>query len=266
MQSSPSAEIDPVEALMVTVGLKAIISRTVEKFRQGDLRRAVMLGKEIQRLARDLVNGELKAAGTSEFNYRPLLKDLARGWDQEQVIEMMAQFPPEFGVHTTGLLIRSKQIIDALLTDYPQTNYVTATGSINLVPSDLKIFKFAQVLEVLVDPLEVFGLMAEGGLLQTQVAIVRRAYPSISDAIDAALLDETVKAKARDKAFELPGLTEIGVRAWYGKGPISTSSLKLAQSAIDTANQRKQDQAAAPTSGNLPRAQQTTAQAVESSR
>lgn len=260
----PSSEIDPVEALLVTVGLKAIISRKVETYRKSQLALAAKLPREIQRLAHELVTGELKPAGTSEFKYEGMLRDLALGWDQEQVFEMMAKFPPELAVHTTGLVIRSKAIVDALLTDYPQTNYITATGSVNLVPSDKKIFKFTQVLEVICDPLSVFGLMAEGGLLQTQVAAVRKIYPTISTAIDAAILEETVKAKAKSKAFELKPLAEIGVRAWFGKGPLPTEALKKSQDGVAAANQRKQAQTNPQAGGNLPRAQQTTAQKVES--
>jgi len=254
--------IDPVEALMVTVGLKAIISREVEKFRKSDLKEAAELPKTISRLAGQLVAGELRSGGTAAFNYRGMLKDLARGWDPEQVEEMMAQFPPEIGQHTTGLVVRAKAIIDALQKDYPQTNYVTATGSINLVPADKKIFKFVQVLEALCDPLSVFGLMAEGALLQTQVAIVRKVYPSLSGAIDAALLEATVKAKAERKSFELTPRAEIGVRAWFNKGPVSTDMLKKSQASVDRTNAKN---AAAAPSASMPLAEQTKAQRVESS-
>lgn len=255
--------IDPVEALMVTVGLKAIISREVEKFRKSHMREAAQLPKEIAGLASKLVDGELRSGGGAAFNYRGMLKDLARGWDPEQVEEMMAQFPAEIGQHTTGLVVRSKAIIDALLTDYPQTNYVTATGSINLVPADKKIFKFVQVLEVLCDPLSVFGLMSQGALLQTQVAIVRKVYPSLSSAIDAALLEATVRAKAEKKSFELNPRAEIGVRAWFGKGPLSTDALKKSQDAVARTNAK--NAAAMPPPGGAPiAAEQTKAQRVES--
>lgn len=255
--------IDPIEALMVTVGLKAIISRAVEKFRKSDLKEAVDLPKDIARLAGELVDGDLRSGRTSEFNYRGMLKDLARGWDPEQVEEMMSHFPPQIAQHATGLVVRSKAVIDALQKDYPQTNYITATGSINLVPADKKIFKFVQVLEVLCDPLSIFGLMAEGALLQTQVAIIRKVYPSLSGAIDAALLDATVKAKADKKSFELTPRAEIGVRAWFGKGPLETGALKKSQASVDRSNAKNAAQAA-PAAG-LPLAEQTKAQRVESS-
>ena len=255
--------IDPVEALMVTVGLKAIISREVEKFRKSDLKEAAELPKTINGLARKLVDGDLRSGGTAAFNYRGMLKDLAEGWAPEQVEQMMAQFPPEIGQHTTGLVVRSKAIINALQQDYPQTNYVTATGSINLVPADKKIFKFVQVLEVLCDPLSIFGLAAEGALLRTQTAIVRKVYPTLAAAIDAALLDAVVKAKADKKSFELTPRAEIGVRAWFSKGPVETSMLKKSQAAVDRTNAKNAVQASAP--ANMPLTEQTKAQRVESS-
>lgn len=255
--------LDPVEALMITVGLKAIISRKVEKFSKGKLREASEIPGDIVDLAKTLVAGELRASKSGAFNYHGTLKDLARGWDPQQVEEMMAQFPPEIGIHTTGLVVRSKAIIDALVTDYPQTNYVTATGSINLVPADKKIFKFVQVLEVLCEPLLVFEKMADGSISPAQVAIVRKVYPSLSQAIDAALLDATVTAKARSKAYELPPVTEIGVRRWFDKGPLSEGGLQKAQDSVAKANERKNAASAPPAGANLPKAQQTLSQKVE---
>jgi hypothetical protein len=257
-------EIDPVEKLMVTVGLRALISREVERFKKSDLKTANDLPKTISKLASDMVNGTLEAAGNSDFDYKSMLKDLARGWEPEQVVEMMAAFPPDLAVYSTALVLKAKAVIEGLEHDYPQTNYVTATGSINLVPADKKIFKFVQVLEALCDPLQVFALMAAGALLQTQVKAVRLVFPKLSQAIDAAILQATLKAKAAKKSFELEPLAEIGVRAWFGKGPIPTDSLKKAQAAVDRSQQRNDARQAPPTSSNVSRDQQTLSQRVES--
>lgn len=256
--------IEPVERLMVVVGLRALISRAVEKFKRSHAREFDELPKEVAKLAGKLVGGELVPGSSSDFNYRSMLKELARGWDPEQVTEMMASFPPGLMVYSTALLLRAKTVIEEMQANYPQTNYVTATGSINLVPADKKIFRWTQVMEVLVDPLSVFSLMQEGALLQSQVKAMRTVYPSLSTAIDAALLEATVKEKAKTKSFELAPRAEIGVRAWFGKGPLPLESLKKAQAANTRANERRENQQAAPTNAPIPRAQQTLAQRVES--
>ncbi len=103
--------------------------------------------------------------------------------------------------------------------------------------------------------------MADGSLLQTQVKAVREVYPTLSTAIDAAILEATIKQKAKSKAFELSPRAEIGVRAWFGKGPIPTESLKKAQAAVDRSNERHDSQPSPSTTVN--RTQQTQTQRVE---
>ena len=49
----------------------------------------------------------------------------------------------------------------------------------------------------------VFPLMNTGALLRSQATAVRQLYPTMSEAIDAAIpQDATIKAKAAKKSFE----------------------------------------------------------------
>jgi hypothetical protein len=249
---------------MVVVGLKALLSREVERFKRSQMREFDELPKEILKLANALVNGDLTSGSGSDFEYRSMLKELARGWEPEQVVQMMAQFPPEMAVYSTALVLKAKTMVEDFLKNYPQTNYVTATGSINLVPADKKIFKFTMILEVVADPLRVFGMMSDGSLNIAQANAVRTAYPSLSTAIDAALLEAVMRKKAATKSFELSPLTEIGVRAWFGKGPISEKSLKMSQASVDANKDRQAANRGTATAG-LDKTEQTQAQRVEAS-
>ena len=241
--------IDAVERLMLAVGFRAIVSRAVERITKGKLNEVQDIGKRVAALANDLVNGALGPSSSPEMNYRATLKDLARGWDQQQLEATVEQFPPEYRSDGHALVLKANKVIQAMLSQYPVVNYVTVTGSANLIPDDVRIFKFVTVLEVIDDPLSVFSLMAEGALLQNQTKAVRLVYPTLSQAIDAAILEATIHAKADKKTFELNPRTEIGVKAWFGHGPVPVDTLRGTQAAVARTNARKAAQPQAPQPG-----------------
>jgi len=248
---------------MIVTGLRSLISRKVEKFQRSQLTEFNELDQLVKRQVYALVNDELRPVKSGVFQYRSLLKDLAMGWDPEQVLTMIETFPVQLRPYASALVVKMKALIDTLLTKYPQTNYVTATGSINLVPADKKIFKFVQILEVLCDPLSVLNLMSDGSLLHNQADAVRMVYPSLSQAIDANLLERTVAKKAQDKSWELPERTEIGLRAWFGKGPVSPETLQKAQANVARNNDRKDQAAQTAPATSVSQSKQTGAQRAE---
>jgi hypothetical protein len=155
---------------------------------------------------------------------------------------MVEQFPPNLTMAGHALVVRSQEIIQAMLKDYPVTTYTTVSGSTNLTPSSTRMFKFISVLEVLDHPMCVFNLMQQGALLQSQTKAMRMVYPSMSEAIDAAIFDSTTRAKAAKKSFELPYRAEVGVKAWFGRPPIPGPSLAKAQDIAKQSQAKKQAQ------------------------
>ena len=105
-------------------------------------------------------------------------------------------------------------------------------------------FKFVTVLEAIDEPLNVFKFMSSGSLLKSQAHAVRTVYPTLSAAIDAAIMNETIAAKAANKAFELNPRAEYGVKNWFGKPQVSTATFKQAQLNHAVSNQRKAQQKA----------------------
>lgn len=218
--------------MLAAVGMRAVISRKVERITRAQLEEMNTLPRDLTKAARALADGEANPIKYEKVKYRDTLKDLARGWEVEQVADMVAQFPVEY--HATGqtLVVKSIQLINAMLKEYPVTSYQTVAGSDQLSPSDTRMFRFISVLEVLDQPLMVFDLMAQGAILQSQVKAMRLVYPSMSAAIDAALFDAVSRKRADKKSFQLPTRAEYGVKAWFGKGPVSTSTLARAQATI----------------------------------
>lgn len=228
-----------MEACLAVIGLRTIISRKTEKVRRATLDRIDGIGKEISRLARQLVNDEMTETWYSDLNYRQMLADLSKGFELDQVHEMADQFPPEYRDVGHALSIAASQVMATLATMIPTSVYTTITGPTQLLPDDLKLWKFVSILEVLDAPLMAFPLMATGALLRSQASAVRALYPTLSAAIDAALLDATIKAKANKKSYELPPRAEVGVKAWMGQGPVSPGALRTAQSAVKGAKDKQ---------------------------
>jgi hypothetical protein len=247
MPLPPLPQIDHVEALLVEVGIDSLISKKVEHIGIGRLRQAAKLPTEIRALARKLVRGELEPViRLSDFDWRGAVADLSAGWDPEQMIEMLHQFPPDYQAAASALIIKATKLIQELASGLPLSRYQTFAGAKNLIPADAHIFKFASVLEVIRDPLIVFPLMAGGALLKLQANAVRETYPSISAAIDAALFQATLAQKASKKSFELPPRVEKGVGNWTGKSLVGPAAMQQSQKNMAAQNERKQSAAPPP--------------------
>ena len=237
---APLPEIAPVEVLLATIGLKPIISRAVETISSEKLAEMAGMPDEIRRLAKQLVRSEsVSVPAYPDFDYRGAVKELAKGWDVQQVIAMIKKFPSQYAATGTALVVKAEATIKQLLQGYPVAQYQTLTGSVNLLPSDMKLFKFVTVLEAIDEPLNVFKFMSSGSLLKSQAHAVRTVYPTLSAAIDAAIMNETIAAKAANKAFELNPRAEYGVKNWFGKPQVGTATFKQAQLNHAVSNQRK---------------------------
>lgn len=231
--------IAAAESLLVVIGLRTLITQKVERITKSKLDRIRTLPNEVQRLSRDMVNDKLTEGFYSDLNYREMVKDLSKGVDMQQVQDMLNEFPPEYRAAATALLLISGQVIQQLQAEIPTSSYQTVSGMTNLLPDDVRLWKFISILEVLDNPLSIFPLMATGALLRSQAHAVRTLYPTLSAHIDAWILDATIKAKAKTKSFELSPRAEVGVKAWMGQGPMSSGALQSSQAAVKDAKDKQ---------------------------
>ena len=246
--------IAEVESCLAVIGLRTGISDKVERITKPTLERIAGFEKEIGRLARDLVNNKLTETFYSDLNYRAMLRQLAHGVNLKQVQEMADQFPDEYRDAAHAMTIAASQVIKTLSGMIPTSVYTTVAGPTTLLPDDMKIWKFVSILEVLDNPLMVFPLMNTGALLRSQATAVRQLYPTMSEAIDAAILDATIKAKAAKKSFELAPRAEVGVKNWIRTNPSPVAAPVVAKLA-ETAKKRLQSSQAAAQRGKDKQAQ-----------
>lgn len=237
---APLPEIAPVEILLATIGLKPIISREVETISSEQLGEMAGMPDEIRKMAKQLVHGQgISVPKYQPFDSQAAINDLAKGWDVQQVIDMIKKFPSQYQATGTALVVKAQDTIKQLIQGYPIAQYQTFTGATNLKPTDLKKFKFVSVMDTVNSPLSVFRLMATGMLLKSQAHAVRTVYPTLSATVDAAIMNETISAKAASPAFELPPRAEYGVKNWFQKPQAGAGTLAQAQKNHAVSNQRK---------------------------
>ena len=229
---------------MATVGIRPIISREVEHIGVRKLNQMHTLPERLYKDIERVVNGEEPEYSVTYYNYRDTLKDLYQDWNVEQVQKMVSQFPAEYQVAGSALVIRSQEIIAAMVKEYPSTIYQTVAGSQQLAPNDTRMFRFINVLEMIDQPECLPYYIHCGGLLQSQVKAMRTIYPTMSEFVDAALFQAITKARAEDENFQLPVNVEHGVKAFWGRPPISDQSLAKAQMAAKSSTIKKQNQEA----------------------
>jgi hypothetical protein len=209
--------IDPGERILAAIGVRPVISKEVEKIRRADRLRALNIPREIARAARRVCTEDMPTPRLDDGNYMNLLRDLTQGYQPEQVEAMLATLPPDAQADVgMPFLSVARKSFDYLATRLPKSAEKTIAGSTPLPPNDSAWWSFLGVFGALDSPLSVFDLMGAGMLLKSQVEAVREIYPTLSDLIDEELTAAIAHEKAQKKSYQLPFMSEIGVRSWFG--------------------------------------------------
>lgn len=219
--------IDPGELALATIGVSAIIDGDIPRMGIERQREAYAIPAKLERLAADVVDGDIKRPPMPRpHSYRKLLDHFAKGLQPDQVQSLIAAFPHDASAMSGSFLLCAQNALEHLKKMFPMSVYTTFTGPQNLTPDDVSVWRFFSQLEVLDDPLRVFPLIATGAILKSQVDAVREIYPTLSgqkgstDGIDAAIYAAIAKRSAaapKSKPFRLPPRAELGVAVWLGR-------------------------------------------------
>jgi len=245
MASNPvvPSNLNPGEVALAVIGVRAVVSRAVEKINADQRRQMAAYDKIVRKRARELVADEIKCGWPEPPSYRPLLRDLTQPLDQHQVEAMLAPLDPETQTAFLPLAANAFLYLQAAL---PRSVSKSLAGFQQLPVDDPSWFRFAGLLRVLDDPLQVLELAAGGALMRYQVAAVRELFPGVAQAIDAALTAAIIEAKGRDRNYELPAAAETGVSVWFGMPTITVPT-----GAVYAQANAKRDQQPQPSKGQL---------------
>lgn len=227
-----TTEIDPVEALLATLGVRPLVSKDVPFLTKAKLGESVKLGDRIEALARDLCRDEVAAVKLYTVDYTTTLRELYEEWQPEQIEKLAKALQENAGAMMVDFQAKAKDVVTYLQGIFPRSTYETFLGAANVVPNDLAIYAFESVLEVLDEWTRVFTFIGQGALTKRQATAFRLVYPTISKAIDEALLSAAAAEKTKVKAYEVPPAAEVGIARWQGRPAVKpATSAQLAATA-----------------------------------
>ena len=246
---TPTPKIDTIEAVLAVTGVTPLITKDVERFTKAQLDEASTLPAQIAKLARQLAHDEVEPAPLFETSYEKTLRDLYDEWQPKQLEQMAGAFSKWLPGVEVGYMSKAKEVLDFLRSIFPRSTYETFLGSANLVPNDMAIYAFESVLEVLDAPLKVFSLIAQGAISKRQVAAVRLVYPTLSAAIDEAIIDGLASAKSERASWELAPAAELGAKKWFGKPAMPPAQQNALQASFAKPAPDQQQAPPAPAAG-----------------
>lgn len=226
--------IEPSELLLASLGIYPFITGNINKIRKYHLDDAESIPRQIERLARAVVNGERLPMPKTDMDYHGMLDDLTAGVTAQTILKVQEAFPANLGTEASIASIAASRVASELLAYIPRSEHETLSGVTPLAPSDTRIWRFFAVTDVLDDPMTVFALMSNAALLKSQASAVHAIYPTLTTAISAALMANIQRAKANKKSFELSPRAEYGIRVWSGQPPIPKDQLVQAQANAQT--------------------------------
>lgn len=207
------------ELALASIGIATIIADDMPKIGVARRDSIEAVERKIPQLAKKLVHGELDYESMLRpHSYRKLLDVLGnlprsvdvRSWIERFKIEDQADIGAPFA-------IAAQTALNDLAAVFPRQSYETLTGPQDLEPPSTQVWQFFSVLDVVNDPLRVFPLIACGGISKRQTEAVRMIFPGISLAIDDAITEATIDAKAAKKSFRLSQIVTYGISTWQGK-------------------------------------------------
>lgn len=207
------SNIDQAEAALAVIGVDAVISRAVEKVSASQRKDIRNLGKMIKSRVSTMLATGVSVKYPLPPDYMQLLTDLTESMDQEQIQKTISFLPDDVQMPFMAI---AGSMYSRLQEEIPKRVSRSTAGERQLTVDDPDYFRFYWVYSVLDNPMRVIDLIGNGSLLRVQAEAVKEFYPTISEAIDDAI-DEVIPAlRAKDKNFELPMETEIGLNVWRG--------------------------------------------------
>lgn len=210
-------KLNPIEQLLAVVGVRPLVDKDVPFVTKAKVAEAAGLGARLEALSRDLCRGELAPMKLYTVDYSATLRDLYEEWKPEQIEKLAKALEENAGTLLVDFQAKAKEVVTYLQGIFPRTSYETFLGASNVVPNDLAIYAFESVLEVLDEPMRIFTFIGQGALTKRQAEAFRLVYPTISEAIDEALLSAAAAEKTKVRSYELPPAAEIGVARWQGR-------------------------------------------------
>ena len=201
-----TTEINKGEAALAVIGMKAVLSREIERITAPQKRDMNDYGRVIEKRIKELFNEEVKCTWPLPPSYKSMLKQTSEKVELSQIEQMISPLPSEVQMEFTTIAGKVYVALQALL---PKRSSITLSGNTQLTIDDPTYLSFYNIFRVLDDPLQVIELASCGALLKSQCESVRSIYPTISAAIDEAIQNDVTNRK-----HDIPHVVEYGLSTW----------------------------------------------------
>ncbi len=258
-------KLDSAEVIIAVLGMRPIISRTIEKPTKTQMDAIADFPSRITRLAKKLTNGSLPELDEMpSVQYEQMLTDLTMPFNPDQIESTISKFPGDEETRMEAMDI-AKKAFDLLRDVLPMSVYQSMSSTVNLAISDPQWWQWQETLELLNKPLNVFNLIETGEVLPSQVTAMREIFPTICAAIDTAIRLAVADEIASVKSYELPEYCEFGVANWFDS-PIDVApyqaSYSMANDTRDTQPTPSTAQKSPEAAGSISAAERTALEPV----
>lgn len=207
------------ELALAQIGVSSVIDGEPPKMGIMRIENALALPKKIPALARDAIAGKLKYYPEKrKHNYTKLIERMSANLPEEEIRAMVDLFPLVAHEMAGAFSVIIQHTLEALKRLIPVSTITSFTGPRNIEPSDDRLWKFFNQLELLNDPMKVFSMISAGALLKSQAKAVQEIYPTLSEEFTTALYQAVAdKVAESDGKFRLAPRVEYGLGNWLGR-------------------------------------------------
>jgi hypothetical protein len=227
--------IDPAESLLAAIGVRPVVSHSVERIGPKELAEAARLPQTCHTMALNMCRGRLDSLTVNDFDridYGQTLRDLTLPYDARQVEMMIAALPLDAAQFAGSFEVAAKRAFDYLYSQFPiSLRKSLGPDDNNTVPPRRLLTRFEGILWLLDNPTGVFNLMANATLTSTQLDALRSVYPSFTMYVGEECIPNALEEmRVSDPKWQYPRVVGHGVKRFLGRLQVAPELGQILQS------------------------------------
>lgn len=192
--------IDPAECILAVVGIRPLLSAEVERITRPMWTEIERLDRTIREQSKALADGHVdREKAYPQIDYEPTLKAFSSPPKPDQVEAMLQDIPAG---QDLPFLAAAARAYNFLRGQYPICVERTVFGANQLEPGDFALGAFEDLLQVIDQPLSIFGMIESGRLTTKQAAAMQAVYPTLYPEIAIEVVGACMAKKGDQPGWE----------------------------------------------------------------
>lgn len=194
------ANIDPAECILAVVGIRPLLTDAVERITRPMWNEIGHLDRTIHEQAQALADGRLdRSKAYPQIDYESTLKAFSAPPKPAQIEAMLRDVPPG---QDLPFMAAAARAYNYLRGQYPICVERTVFGVNQLEPGQFALGAFEDLLEVVDQPLSVFGMIESGRFTTKQAAAMQAVYPTLYPEIAIEVVGACMAKKGDQPSWE----------------------------------------------------------------